>query len=60
LRTAFSRKSEAQILLMEGEAPAAALRLDHRDVEVVRFQAARRAQQLIAHAALATSGASRR
>ncbi len=39
LRTAFSRKSFRQLLLMEGEAPAAALRLDHEDVADIRAAA---------------------
>ena len=36
LRTAFSRQRFSQLLLMEGEAPAAALRLDHADVTAIR------------------------
>jgi type IV secretion system protein VirD4 len=36
LRTAFSRQGFAQLLLMEGKAPAAAIRLEHEDVEAIR------------------------
>lgn len=36
LRTAFSRDSFAQLLLFEGQPPAAALRLDHADVDAIR------------------------
>jgi type IV secretion system protein VirD4 len=36
LRTAFSRSRWSQLLLMEGLPPAAALRLDHSDVDMIR------------------------
>jgi hypothetical protein len=36
LRTAFSRARFSQLLLMEGMPPAAALRLEHSDVEMIR------------------------
>lgn len=36
LRTAFSRQSFAQLLLVEGEPPAAAIRLEHDDVAAIR------------------------
>jgi type IV secretion system protein VirD4 len=36
LRTAFARDSFGQLLLMEGRPPAAALRLSHEDVEMIR------------------------
>jgi type IV secretion system protein VirD4 len=36
LRTAFSRQSQAQVLLLEGEAPAAAIRLEHSEVDGIR------------------------
>jgi len=36
LRTAFSRKRFSQLLIMEGEPPAAAMRLEHADVETIR------------------------
>ena len=36
LRTAFARQRFTQLLLMEGEPPAAALRLEHDDVAAIR------------------------
>ena len=39
LRTAFSRRSFAQLLLIEGEPPAAGIRLEHEDVMGIRAQA---------------------
>jgi hypothetical protein len=39
LRTAFSRQRFSQVLLMEGLPPAAALRLEHSDVEMIRLRA---------------------
>jgi hypothetical protein len=39
LRTAFSRQRYSQLLLMEGMPPAAALRLEHSDVEMIRARA---------------------
>jgi type IV secretion system protein VirD4 len=39
LRTAFSRQRFSQLLLMEGMPPAAALRLEHGDVEMIRERA---------------------
>jgi hypothetical protein len=39
LRTAFSRQRFSQLLLMEGLPPAAALRLEHGDVEMIRERA---------------------
>ena len=36
LRTAFSRQGFTQLLMMEGKAPAAAVRLEHEDVEAIR------------------------
>jgi type IV secretion system protein VirD4 len=44
LRTAFSRKRFTQLLMMEGEPPAAALRLEHEDVVAIREGALRRAR----------------
>jgi hypothetical protein len=41
LRTAFSRDRFSQLLLMEGKPPAAALRLEHADVEMIREAASR-------------------
>jgi type IV secretion system protein VirD4 len=38
LRTAFARQRFSQLLLIEGERPAAALRLDHTDVAAIRAQ----------------------
>lgn len=43
LRTAFSRESHAQLLLMEGQPPAAAMRLGHEDVAIIRARLERRA-----------------
>lgn len=37
LRTTFARKNFSQLLLFEGEAPAAALRLEHHDVGQIRL-----------------------
>ena len=45
LRTAFSRQSFSQLLLMEGLPPAAAIRLEHADVEAIRAQAMRWARE---------------
>ncbi len=39
LRQAFSRNHHSQLLMMEGEAPAAAIRLEHDDVEEIRNRA---------------------
>jgi type IV secretion system protein VirD4 len=36
LRTAFSRQRFSQLLMMEGLPPAAAIRLEHEDVEAIR------------------------
>lgn len=36
LRTAFSRQRFSQLLIFEGERPAAAMRLEHRDVMAIR------------------------
>jgi type IV secretion system protein VirD4 len=44
LRTAFSRQGFAQLLLMEGKAPAAAVRLEHEDVEAIRNHMLRRSR----------------
>jgi type IV secretion system protein VirD4 len=38
LRTAFSRQRHSQLLMFEGERPAAAMRLDHEDVAAIRAQ----------------------
>jgi type IV secretion system protein VirD4 len=38
LRTAFSRQRHSQLLMFEGERPAAAMRLDHGDVAAIRAQ----------------------
>jgi type IV secretion system protein VirD4 len=43
LRTAFSRQRFTQLLMMEGEPPAAALRLEHEDVAAIRERIVRRA-----------------
>jgi hypothetical protein len=45
LRTAFSRQRFSQLLLMEGLPPAAALRLEHADVEMIRERV-----QMVSHA----------
>ena len=39
LRTAFSRQRFSQLLMIEGEPPAAAIRLEHEDVAAIRAQA---------------------
>jgi type IV secretion system protein VirD4 len=39
LRTAFSRQRFSQLLLFEGEPPAAAMRLGHEDVDAIRRSA---------------------
>jgi type IV secretion system protein VirD4 len=44
LRTAFARQRFTQLLMMEGERPAAAVRLEHEDVAAIRAEALRRAQ----------------
>jgi type IV secretion system protein VirD4 len=44
LRTAFSRGSFAQLLMMEGRPPAAAVRLEHADVMTIRAAAAQHAK----------------
>ena len=36
LRTAFSRQHFSQLLMIEGERPAAAIRLEHADVDAIR------------------------
>ncbi|MGD0185323.1 MAG: type IV secretory system conjugative DNA transfer family protein [Roseiarcus sp.] len=41
LRTAFSRQRFSQLLIIEGEPPAAAIRLEHDDVAAIRAQAVR-------------------
>jgi type IV secretion system protein VirD4 len=46
LRTAFSRQRFTQLLMMEGEPPAAAVRLGHEDVEAIRSRLAERARAL--------------
>jgi type IV secretion system protein VirD4 len=38
LRTAFSRQNFSQLLMIEGERPAAAIRLEHQDVAAIRAQ----------------------
>jgi type IV secretion system protein VirD4 len=42
LRTAFSRQRFSQLLMIEGEPPAAAMRLEHEDVAAIRTQIVRR------------------
>lgn len=37
-RTAFSRQRHSQLLMFEGERPAAAMRLEHEDVAAIRAQ----------------------
>ncbi|HEY1745719.1 MAG TPA: type IV secretory system conjugative DNA transfer family protein [Xanthobacteraceae bacterium] len=51
LRTAFARQRYTQLLMMEGDPPAAAVRLGHQDVDAIRaslvqWAAARRPQAL--------------
>jgi type IV secretion system protein VirD4 len=47
LRTAFSRRHFTQLLMMEGEPPAAAIRLEHEDVTAIRDSVARRAARAL-------------
>jgi type IV secretion system protein VirD4 len=49
LRTAFSRDRFTQLLMMEGQPPAAAVRLEHEDVMAIRESALRRAQTTLQH-----------
>ena len=42
LRAAFSRQGFSQLLLIEGESPAAAIRLEHEDVAAIRQWARQR------------------
>ena len=44
LRTAFSRQRFSQLLMIEGEPPAAAIRLEHEDVAAIRAQIVSRAK----------------
>jgi len=53
LRTAFSRRNFTQLLMMEGEPPAAALRLEHEDVAAIRAQIVRHAGAGLRHRPLA-------
>jgi type IV secretion system protein VirD4 len=46
LRTAFSRQRFSQLLIIEGEPPAAAIRLEHEDVATIRAQVVQRARRL--------------
>ena len=46
LRQVFARERFTQLLLMEGEAPAAAGRLEHTDVAAIRAEALRVARGL--------------
>ena len=46
LRTAFSRRSFSQLLMMEGEPPAAAVRLEHDNVQAIRERAEQRASTM--------------
>lgn len=43
LRTAFARRRFTQLLMMEGEPPAAAMRLEHEDVAAIRERIVRHA-----------------
>ena len=43
MRTAFARERFTQLLMMEGQPPAAAVRLEHEDVEAIRERAERMA-----------------
>jgi type IV secretion system protein VirD4 len=45
LRAAFSRQRFSQLLLIEGEPPAAAIRLEHQDVGAIRQWAIQQARQ---------------
>jgi type IV secretion system protein VirD4 len=52
LRTAFARLRFTQLLMMEGESPAAAIRLEHEDVAAIREDALRRARAMFQYARL--------
>ena len=54
LRTAFSRNRFSQLLMMEGEPPAAAIRLEHADVDAIRAQVARNVMERRLQAAIKT------
>ena len=54
LRTAFARGRFTQLLMMEGEAPAAAMRLEHADVEAIRAELMRHARRREAERPLLT------
>jgi hypothetical protein len=45
LRSAFSRRRFSQLLMFEGEPPAAAMRLEHEDVALIRDRVIQWAQQ---------------
>lgn len=47
LRTAFSRQRFTQLLMIEGEPPAAAVRLEHDDVMAIREQIVKRAESVV-------------
>jgi type IV secretion system protein VirD4 len=53
LRTAFARRRFTQLLMMEGEPPAAALRLEHEDVAAIRERLVRHASAAFRQAPLA-------
>jgi type IV secretion system protein VirD4 len=53
LRTAFSRQRHTQLLMMEGEPPAAAMRLEHQDVALIRERLAQRARTAFSQPPLA-------
>jgi type IV secretion system protein VirD4 len=46
LRTAFSRQRFSQLIMMEGEPPAAAIRLEHEDVAAIREHVMQQARML--------------
>jgi type IV secretion system protein VirD4 len=46
LRTAFARRQFSQLLMMEGEPPAAGVRLEHADVATIREQTTQGARAL--------------
>ena len=53
LRTAFARRRFTQLLMMEGEPPAAAMRLEHGDVAAIRERIVRHASAAFREAPLA-------
>jgi type IV secretion system protein VirD4 len=58
LRSAFSRRRFSQLLMFEGEPPAAAMRLEHEDVALIRNRVVQCAQRNARRAPLLLKGPS--